>query len=301
MLKKMLPFIGVLVFALSLVACQAAPTAAPAQTTAEAPTAVTTAMPGMGNGAGNGPATGRGQGAMHGQEAHDEDEHGGPPEGMNPAENIPTPSDTNLTDAEKADLLHMREEEKLARDVYLTLYDKWGAQVFSNIARSEQMHMDAVGTLLQRYGLDDPVAQTNDARGVFNDPKLQDLYNQLVEKGSTSLVDALTVGATIEDLDIKDLDEAIARTTHADIQTVYERLREGSYHHMKAFVSNLRANGADYSPQFISAEEFQHILESTPGGPAMGGQGAGRGRGGEMGHGAGGPHGNCQATATPAP
>ena len=295
MLKKILPFIGVLVFALGLVACQATPTAAPAQTTTEAPTAVTTAMPTMGNGPAAGAGQGAGQGAMYGQEGHD-DEHGGPPEGMNPAENIPTPSDTNLTDAEKADLLHMREEEKLARDVYLTLYDKWGAQVFSNIARSEQMHMDAVGTLLQTYGLEDPVAQTGDKRGVFSDPKLQDLYNQLVEKGSTSLVDALTVGATIEDLDIKDLDEAIARTTHADIQTVYDRLRTGSYHHMKAFVSNLQANGADYSPQFISVEEYQHILESTPGGP--GGMGHG---GGETGHGAGGPHGNCDATATPAP
>ncbi len=193
----------------------------------------------------------------------------------------------------------MREEEKLARDVYLTLYDKWGTQVFSNIARSEQMHMDAIGTLLKNYGLEDPVAQTGDQRGVFNDPKLQDLYNQLVEKGSTSLVDALTVGATIEDLDIKDLDDAIARTNRTDIQTVYERLRNGSYHHMKAFVSNLRANGADYSPQFISVEEYQHILESTPGGPGMGGEhGAGQGRGGERGHG---PHGNCDATATPAP
>ncbi len=299
MLKKMLPFIGVLVFALSLVACQAAPTAAPAQTASD--TAVTTAMPGMGNGAGNGPATGRGQGAMRGQEAHDEDEHGGPPEGMNPAENIPTPSDTNLTDAEKADLLHMREEEKLARDVYLTLYDKWSAQVFSNIARSEQMHMDAVGTLLQRYGLDDPVAQTNDARGVFNDPKLQDLYNQLVEKGSASLVDALTVGATIEDLDIKDLNEAIARTTHADIQTVYERLREGSYHHMKAFVSNLRANGADYSPQFISAEEFQHILESTPGHGGEHGEGRGQGHGQGKGHSQGGCGNATNPHITPTP
>jgi len=280
-MRKLLPIVSVLalVATLALTGCSAATTAS-----AAAPAADTNTVLGQGGPQGAGQGRGQGQGGPQGA-------------GQGLLEITPPPNATaaDLSDEEIADLLHMREEEKLARDVYLALYDKWGAQVFSNIARSEQMHMDRIGTLLNAYGIDDPVAQTGDQRGVFSDPKLQDLYNQLVEKGSSSLVDALTVGATIEDLDIKDLDEAIARTTHPDIQTVYDRLRTGSYHHMNAFVSNLKANGADYSPQFISVEEYQRILESTPG------QGAGMGHGGEMGHGAGGPHGNCQATATPAP
>ncbi len=291
MLKKLFPLIGLLVLAFGLIACQTAPAptpeSTPEPTVTLAPAPATAPM-------GRGPGAGQGQGPATSQEAGHQGEHGGPPEGMNPAQGLPTPEDTNLSPEEVADLLKMREEEKLARDVYLTLYEQWGSQVFSNIARSEQMHMDAMGVLLDRYGLDDPVAQTNDARGVFNDPQIQDLYNQLVEQGSASLEAALTVGATIEDLDIKDLNEAIARTTHADIQTVYERLRTGSYHHMQAFVSNLRAQGADYTPQFISAEEFQRILSETP---AMGGE---HGRG--QGHGPG--QGDCQemnSSVTPTP
>ncbi len=186
-----------------------------------------------------------------------------------------------LSTNEVTDLLHMREEEKLARDVYLALFDKWGTRVFQNIAMSEQKHMEAIGSLLKTYGIDDPVMKTGDARGIFVNPNIQSLYNKLVTKGSNSLVDALTVGATIEDLDIKDLNEAITHTTHNDIRQVYENLKMGSKNHMRAFVSNLRALGADYEPQYISTEEFQKILTALSGN----GKGCGRKNGGNRGRG----------------
>ncbi|NCB02187.1 MAG: DUF2202 domain-containing protein, partial [Spirochaetia bacterium] len=56
-------------------------------------------------------------------------------------------------------ILLMREEEKLARDVYLTLYEKWNLRTFSNIARAEQKHMDAVAYLLSTKGIEDPVKE----------------------------------------------------------------------------------------------------------------------------------------------
>ena len=71
----------------------------------------------------------------------------------------------DLTDSEKYWLTYMREEEKLARDVYIFLYDKWGSQIFNNISVSEQTHMDAIKTLLDRYGIPDPVADKGP--GVF--------------------------------------------------------------------------------------------------------------------------------------
>ncbi len=187
-----------------------------------------------------------------------------PAEATMPADaNDTLPESTVLSPEEQADLLHMREEEKLARDVYLTLYEKWQLPVFQNIARSEQTHMDAVAALLPAYGLEDPVAQTGDERGVFTDPDLQALYDQLVEQGSASIVDALTVGATIEDLDIKDLNEALGRTDQEDIRLVYENLKKGSENHMRAFVSNLQSRGADYTPQYISEAEYQAIVGSA--------------------------------------
>ena len=111
---------------------------------------------------------------------------------------------------EKAALVYMR-EEKLARDVHLTLYRKWNLPVFSRIAKSEVRHMDAVKRLLMKYGILDPVK--SDAVGSFSSPKLKKLYDELVAQGERPLKDALVVGATIEDLDIADLRSVWARRT----------------------------------------------------------------------------------------
>ena len=144
---------------------------------------------------------------------------------------------TPLTDEEIQWLTYMREEEKLARDVYLSLYDEWNMRIFSNIAASEQKHTDAVKTLLVRYGIPDPAA--GKAQGEFTNPDLQDLYDQLIQQGSVSNVEALKVGVFIEETDIDDLNAAIATTTHNDIKTVYSNLLKGSLNHLDAFESQL--------------------------------------------------------------
>ncbi len=193
------------------------------------------------------------------------------------------PAET-LTAEEKVDLLFMREEEKLARDVYQTLYEKWNLPIFSNIAQSEQTHTEAIRDLLEKYNLTDPV--TKDEVGVFQNEELQALYTSLSEKGLRSEIDALTVGATIEDLDIKDLVGAIARTDNQDIKLVYENLMRGSRNHLRAFTRQLTARGEKYEPQYISTDEYQTITSSnTERGSSSGQQsdsrgGFGRGWGG---------------------
>ncbi len=172
-------------------------------------------------------------------------------------QNLPKQS---LSKEEIKDLLHMREEEKLARDVYLTLSKYYPLPVFRNITRSEEQHMRMVGLILKKYNLQDPVLETGNKIGVFKDKSLQNLYNQLVERGKKSLIDALKVGATIEDLDIKDLEEALGRTDNQDIRIVYQNLMKGSRNHMRAFVRLLRRFGGNYTPQYISQEEFNRIL-----------------------------------------
>ncbi|MDZ4169232.1 MAG: DUF2202 domain-containing protein [Coriobacteriia bacterium] len=136
-----------------------------------------------------------------------------------------------------ADLSFMREEEKLAHDVYTALYEKWGARVFTNIAASEQRHTDTIALLLERYGVDDP----SEGKGIgeFSDPELQKLHDDLVARGSVSLTEALKVGKLIEEVDIADLDERIARTTQADVLAVYKNLRAGSVNHLRAFNAQL--------------------------------------------------------------
>ncbi|NOY10987.1 MAG: DUF2202 domain-containing protein [Archaeoglobi archaeon] len=165
-----------------------------------------------------------------------------------------------LSVEERSGILYMREEEKLARDVYQALYDKWGLRIFENIARSEQTHMDAVKALIDKYGLEDPA---KDGYGEFTNPEFQKLYDELVKTGEKSEVDALKVGALIEEIDIVDLKERLSQTDNEDVKLVYENLMKGSRNHLRAFVSNLEKYGEEYEPHYLSKEEFEQII-STP-------------------------------------
>jgi hypothetical protein len=159
---------------------------------------------------------------------------GGEPTGTTTAR---TASVTPLSPEEAAELIYMREEEKLARDVYLVLYDKWEVSEFENIAASESRHMASVKRLLDRYGLADPVGA--DVPGVFANADLQAAYDSLVAQGLQSLEDAFKVGVAIEELDIADLKELIALSTHRDVTKVAENLLQGSENHLAAFTKLL--------------------------------------------------------------
>lgn len=156
------------------------------------------------------------------------------------------------------DLLFLREEEKLARDVYLTLGALWDVPEFANIAASEQAHMDAVLRLLVTYRIPDPV--TDDTIGVFVNPTLDALYDDLVAAGEGSLIAALTVGATIEDLDLNDIQAMEERNTARDAARVLDSLACGSRNHVRAYVAQLRLLGADYAAQYLTAAELEAIL-----------------------------------------
>lgn len=180
----------------------------------------------------------------------------------------------SLSEAEIAGLVFMREEEKLARDVYLTLYEQWSEPIFRNIAQSEQTHTEAVRTLLDKYEVTDPVV--DDSIGIFQNQELTTLYTELVAQGQASEVAALQVGALIEDLDIKDLDEQLALTDNADITLVYENLQRGSRNHLRAFVRQLAQRSVTYEPSYISPADYAEIIagESERGAGHMRGWGA---------------------------
>lgn len=157
-------------------------------------------------------------------------------------------------------LKHMREEEKLARDVYLFLYDKYNVQIFSNIAKSEQRHMDRMKCLLDYYHIEDPaLAQA----GEYSNPLFKELYDNLTSIGSQSILDAYKVGATIEDLDINDLDEDIDLTQNPAIISIFESLMCGSRNHLRGFYTNIVNASGTYSSQYISQELFQSIVTTS--------------------------------------
>ena len=143
---------------------------------------------------------------------------------------------TKLTAKQKDELFFIYQEEKLARDVYITLGKLYPKEnTFASIQLSEQRHIDAAQGLCEKYGID--ISEVNeDEVGNFVLPVLQGYYDDLVEQGSESLLDALDVGVFIEELDIGDLTHAIEDLGFpADVISVYENLREGSYNHLESF------------------------------------------------------------------
>jgi hypothetical protein len=140
-----------------------------------------------------------------------------------------------LNDEQSADILHLLEEEKLARDVYTVLGKKWNLRVFTNIVSAEEYHRSRVQQLADQYGLSYDFLPP----GVFADKDLQELYNKLVEQGLKGRVEALEVGRTVEIMDIEDLTAMLSRNPPDDVKTVMEELRRGSENHLAAFERQL--------------------------------------------------------------
>ncbi len=196
------------------------------------------------------------------------------------ADTIPEPAIPESVPAAQTvedSLAYVREEEKLAHDVYIFLYEQWGVQVFQNIAESEQTHTDTVKSLLDAYGLPDPAAGAQP--GQFANPDLQALYNQLTAQGSQSLAEALKVGAAIEEIDILDLQARLQSDLPGDVRLAYENLLSGSFNHLAAFTSTLeRQTGEIYAPQYLTPEVYAEALSLASAGENGGGNGYHGGR-----------------------
>ena len=166
-----------------------------------------------------------------------------------------------LNDLERAALIFMREEEKLARDVYDYLFVKWNSKSFDNISSSEQTHIDAILALIKKYELVDPAA--DNIPGKFVNSDLQKLYNNLIETGSLSQEDAFKVGAAIEEIDILDLKRELdTNVDNEDIIFAFENLMKGSRNHLRSFVQNLSKLGIDYTPQYLTQEAYDEIINA---------------------------------------
>jgi hypothetical protein len=144
---------------------------------------------------------------------------------------------SGLTDTEKSNILYLFEEEKLAHDIYVEMYNSFGAYIFNKISESEQRHMDSVAKLISKYELDDTVVYNG--LGIFTNEDIQTLYDDLLKNGMQSLTSALEMGVAIVEMDIDDIERMQEDTDNADIQRVLSNLLDGSYNHLDAFNTQL--------------------------------------------------------------
>jgi len=140
-----------------------------------------------------------------------------------------------LSQEEADGIIFMRQEEKVARDVYTILGQTWDLKIFENIKIAEQKHMDAVQKLIIKYNLTDPVI--NDEVGVFADPAFQQMFDDFVLQGQQSIIEAMLVGQTIEEQDIAALENQLSFIDNQDLIKVYSNLKTASENHLFAFTN----------------------------------------------------------------
>jgi hypothetical protein len=182
-------------------------------------------------------------------------------------------SDPLSANSNGSDLLRLREEEKLAHDVYVKLAETSGLPIFRNISRAESQHMQSVERLVRSSNARNNAL--NGSPGVFLFPEYQQLYNSLVASGSQSPLEALMVGARIEEMDIADLRRMLNETSDPRVRQVLQRLMQASQNHLRAFASQIAQQGASYNAEFLSQAEFDQIAGSS--GPGRGQQSVGGG------------------------
>ncbi|MBN2767118.1 MAG: DUF2202 domain-containing protein [Paludibacteraceae bacterium] len=167
-----------------------------------------------------------------------------------------TSNPDSLLSNEEMGLYLMREEEKMAMDIYAYFYEKYQIPIFNNIAKSESKHTSAVLRLVNYFGLKDPALEPT---AEYSNEEIQHLYTKLTSEANT-IEEALSTGAFIEEYDIADLKKLIAETQNADIKLVYANLLRGSENHIKAFAKQLKFRGIEYVPQILSQEEYNSII-----------------------------------------
>lgn len=168
-------------------------------------------------------------------------------------------SATNLPTPPKAPT-YMLEEERMAMEVYQVFFDKWGHQIFQNISQAEERHFEIMQELLVEQNPEMEATIDDWEAGVYENDVLQNLYNDLVKRGSVSLLDALKVGAEIEELNITDLNININQSESQTAIATYQSLLNASHKHLRAFVKNIEKSGVSYEPVLLDEEEYHSIV-----------------------------------------
>ena len=162
----------------------------------------------------------------------------------------------SLTPREKDGLIFIWEEEKAARDIYSSLYEKNNLTIFLDLTRSEESHMDQAKAVIDKYGLVLPA----DVPGVFENQTLQDIHDRLLAEGLESDEQALKVAAEFEEISIMDLEAELAAAENEDVRTMYQGLLAGSRKHLRSYVADLKEQGIEYEPRHLLRSEFEETV-----------------------------------------
>ena len=184
---------------------------------------------------------------------------------------------------EQTHLVFTCEEEKLARDVYQVLgrrFPEVGS--FHAMAENKEDSNCAVKALMQKYQVSVP--RVNHNVGVFSwgiyGRYFTEKYLVLTDQGRSSLLNALYVGAFIEELNILDIEHCpkvlvdinngindasacgMQYTDNPDVLAIYADLLDESSEHLRLLVRDIEKiiGTGKYQAQVLPQEEVDAIL-----------------------------------------
>src|SRR6476620_4362177 len=165
-----------------------------------------------------------------------------------------------LSPAETKALINLHDNQKLSLFVYDSLYAIWGINPFGNIRSAESQHVNFLDDVADNYALELETNEPGNSAATFTTPQAETIYQESISKGSLSVVDALKMGARLEEMSLQVLHNAKAVTIKSDLLHTFDILAMGSKNNLQAFNRRLKMYGITYEPGFLEQKDFRNII-----------------------------------------
>ena len=144
-----------------------------------------------------------------------------------------------LNQDEIRDLQRTREEQKMALDLYQEFYMLYDQYIFDRVAERKAEQMQKVKSLLEVYGLSDPISGIISLRGAYNNLSVQQDYDYFYALGIQSLNEALKASAQVEEQNINTKKNYLRKTENLLLRRTYDNLIRSSEQNLQSFIRNL--------------------------------------------------------------
>ena len=159
-----------------------------------------------------------------------------------------------LNEKEITTITQLIGKEKIAKDVYENFYQQYKNNLFGNIAKRKQKHIDIWKNILAKQNIsvdeNDAVAET------------ENLKNQFISEGIDE-ISALKTALKIEELNLNDIYTVRRNSSKSAIREAANGVECGTKNHLFVFYRALKEKHENYTHQYISGKKFNNIVNGA--------------------------------------
>lgn len=159
-----------------------------------------------------------------------------------------------FTEKEISAITNLIGKEKIAKDVYENFYAQYQNNLFGNIAKRKQKHIDIWKNILAKQNI---TVDENDALA-----ETENLKNQLISEGIDE-VSALKTAVKIEEMNLADIGNLIWTTSKKNIRTDAYGVECGTRNHLFVFYRAVKEKNGNYTHIYLSGKQFKNIVNGA--------------------------------------